>query len=151
MIAPAKPRKRGVARAETPKRQGLRGLLYDSQEQGAAKQVMAALDASNVAVILDREKAQTVIAGVMSRVMANARSLQATVSQIGSRAQASESRQRRLRMLHEWLDKNLDRFKGKLDKCADAAVEAVPGLGWSPSVVRREISKYRTRRKLDGC
>jgi hypothetical protein len=151
MIAPVMPRKRKATSADRPKRQGLRGLLYSSQEQRAAKQVLAALDASSVTVILDRERAEKVVAGVMAVVMADARSMQATVSQIGSRKESSESRQRRLILLHGWLDRNMDRFKGRLDKCAEAAVKEVRGLGWSYSSIRREISSYRTRRKLDGC
>ncbi len=151
MIVPVKPRKRRVMKAARPKAQGLRGLLYSNQAQMAAAQVVDALRASTAAVILNQQEAIEVISAVMAGVLADARGFQATVNQITSRAQSSASRRRRLGLLHEWLDKNLVRFRGRLDMCADAAVEAVPGLGWSSSMVRKEISKYRKQRKLDGC
>ena len=151
MIAPVKPRKRRVMKAARPKAQGLRGLLYNNQAQMAAAQVVDALKTSTAAVILNQEEAIEVISTVMAGVMADARGLQAAVSQIASRAESSASRQRRLGLLHDWLDGNLQRFKGRLEKCAGAAVKEVPSLGWSSSMVRREISNYRKQRKLDGC
>lgn len=151
MIAPVKPRKRNVAKAVSQKNQGLRGLLYRCQAQRAAIEVLDALGASSAVVILNKEEAVEAISGVIASVMTDARGLQATVSQIASREESSASRQRRLKLLHDWLDANLVRFERKLDKCAEAAVKAVPNLGWSPSMVRREISTYRKQQKLDGC
>jgi hypothetical protein len=151
MIAPVKPAKRRVTKAAGPKAQGLRGLHYSIQAKRAAAQVVDALKASTAAVILNQEEAIEVISAVMAGVMADARGFQAAVSQIASRAESSASRQRRLGLLHDWLDGNLERFRGRLEKCAEAAVKAVPSLGWSPSMVRREISNYRKLRKLDGC
>lgn len=151
MIAPVKPRKRRVTKAARPKAQGIRGLLYRTQAETAAKRVLDVLGASTSAVILNSDEAMRVISGVMAGVMAEARGLQATVSQIASREELSASRRRRLGLLHDWLDVNLERFRGRLDACAETAVKTVPGLGWSSSVVRREIAAYRKRRKLDGC
>ena len=151
MIAPARARRRVAAEPGSPKSRGLRELLYHTQAQRAAERLLEALEATGVTVILDRAEAERVTAAVIAQEMAGARGMSATVSQMASREDATASRQRKLALLHRWLDTNLDRFSGRLDACAESAVASLRGLGWSVSTVRREISLYRTNRKLDGC
>ncbi len=151
MIAPVRARRRAAAKPGGPKSSGLRALLYHTQAQRAARRLLEALEATGVAVILDRAEVELVMADVIAEEMADARGMSATVSQMASREDATASRQRKLVLLHCWLDTNLARFSGRLEDCAESAVASLRGLGWSVSTVRREISLYRRNRKLDGC
>jgi hypothetical protein len=65
---------------------------------------------------------------------------------IKSRAKASIARAGQLRILHEWLDQNLWRYKGQLDLCALDAYNR-SGTSRSPDWVRRELSAYRSSQK----
>jgi hypothetical protein len=51
------------------------------------------------------------------------------------------------RKLDTWLDKNIGDYKGRLNTCADDAINAIRDLGRGPSWVRKEITAYNKRKK----
>jgi hypothetical protein len=73
------------------------------------------------------------------------KSSRARVSSMKSHHQASAAREVSKMALHAWLDKNIHRFKGRLDRCAMEAMKA-KGVNRSFSWVRREITAYRATR-----
>lgn len=62
-----------------------------------------------------------------------------------SRKVAIVARGQKVEVLHDWLDKNIHRYKGQLDLCAMDASK-IDGLGRSYAWVRKEITVYRTPR-----
>jgi len=52
------------------------------------------------------------------------------------------------KLLFEWLDKNIHKYKGKLEQCAEDAVEQIPGLGLKSGTVKKYITEYRKEKGL---
>jgi hypothetical protein len=61
-----------------------------------------------------------------------------------SRAKMREKK----KLLFEWLDKNIHKYKGKLEQCAEDAVEQIPGLGLKSGTVKKYIAEYRKEKGL---
>lgn len=68
------------------------------------------------------------------------------VNQDKSRAKMRE----REKVIFAWLDKNIHKYKGKLEQCAEDAVEQIPDLGLKPGTVKKDIAKYRREKGLSG-
>lgn len=75
------------------------------------------------------------------------KSSRAVVNQLKSKQVAKSSKAKAEALLHGWLDKNVHRFKGYLNNCADEAIHALPNLGKSSSWVRKEITAYLKLKK----
>jgi hypothetical protein len=67
-----------------------------------------------------------------------------------SRQSARKKKIARQADLYAWLDKNIDRFKKRLDECAYEASEALYGSEKNFSTIRKEISQYRKIRKTSN-
>ena len=65
---------------------------------------------------------------------------------VKSRRKAVLARAGQVKILHDWLERNLWRYKRQLDLCAFDAHKA-PGITRSYEWVRREISAYRRSQK----
>lgn len=72
----------------------------------------------------------------------------AVANQEKSKEKARFAKAKAQKLLYEWLDKNLQRFSGKLEECAEIAVVEVKALGRGESWVRRQITQYRKDRSL---
>ncbi len=68
------------------------------------------------------------------------------VNQDKSRAKMRE----REKVIFAWLDKNIHKYKGKLEQCAEDAVEQIPDLGLKPGTVKKYITEYRKENGLSG-
>ena len=63
-----------------------------------------------------------------------------------SRAKMREKK----KLLFEWFDKNIHKYKGKLEQCAEDAVEQIPGLGLKSGTVKKYITEYRKEKGWSG-
>lgn len=54
----------------------------------------------------------------------------------------------REKVIFAWLDQNIHKYKGKLEQCAEDAVEQIPNLGLKPGTVKKDIAKYRKQKRL---
>jgi len=76
------------------------------------------------------------------------RSAKGVVNQLKSRQEAKAAKERQQDILYEWLDKNLSRYSGQLDHCADVASKSLERkLSRAPSWVRKEITAYRKKKQ----
>lgn len=66
----------------------------------------------------------------------------AVVNQAKSKVIAKSEKARAQQMLHHWLKKNIHKYRGFLNNCADEAIAEIPTLGRSYSWVRKEITHY---------
>ena len=68
------------------------------------------------------------------------------VNQDKSRAKMRE----RKKVLFAWLDKNIHKYKRKLEQCAEDAVEQIPDLGLKSGTVKTYITEYNNEKGLSG-
>jgi hypothetical protein len=60
-----------------------------------------------------------------------------------SKIEATKKKEQQQDLLFDWLDKNIQKYEGALDKCAIDARDKVPGLGRSLSWIRKKITFYK--------
>ena len=75
------------------------------------------------------------------------KTIRARVNSQKSNEEASIVKQRQQLILHEWLDNNIQKYSGKLDTCAEQAIQQIKGLGRGYEWVRKEITAYRKNKK----
>jgi hypothetical protein len=73
----------------------------------------------------------------------HASSVRAGVNQAKSREAAQTQAQRQEDLLFAWLDANIDRYEGRLARCALDAAQQVSGLARGDTWIRARIAKYR--------
>lgn len=78
------------------------------------------------------------------------KSLRARINQEKSKRKASKAKADARELLHHWLDANIEKYKGQLDKCAEDA-SSIPGLGRGFSWNRREITQYLKGNRFARC
>lgn len=60
---------------------------------------------------------------------------------------ASLAKAKAVKILYEWLDKNIHKYSGRLAACKEDATQ-IPGLGRGDSFVEKQIANYRRERGL---
>jgi hypothetical protein len=78
------------------------------------------------------------------------KSSRAVVNQLKSKIVAKNAKEKAQVILYEWLDKNIHRYKGRLNNCADEAIHKLPRLGKSWHWVRKEITTHQKSRSSDS-
>ena len=76
------------------------------------------------------------------------KSTKAVVNQLKSRQGLKAAKEKQQLILYAWLDKNIERFKGQLNYCAEVASKSLPNLGRATSWIRKEITAYIKEKKL---
>ena len=74
--------------------------------------------------------------------------LMSRVNQNKSRDSARKNKAVKISKLHDWLEQNIDRYRKKLDLCAEHAVKQIEDLGMSEGAVKKYITAYRKEKKL---
>jgi hypothetical protein len=60
-----------------------------------------------------------------------------------SKIEAKKKKEQQQDLLFDWLDKNIRKYEGALDKCAIDARDKISGLGRSLSWIRKKITLYK--------
>lgn len=60
---------------------------------------------------------------------------------------ASLAKAKAVKILYDWLDKNIHKYSGRLADCIEDATQ-IPGLGRGDSFVTKQIARYRRERGL---
>ncbi|PRY97709.1 hypothetical protein BCM14_2173 [Jezberella montanilacus] len=60
---------------------------------------------------------------------------------------ASLAKAKAIKILYDWLDKNIHKYSGRLAACSEDATQ-IPGLGRGDSFVTKHIARYRKERGL---
>ena len=74
-------------------------------------------------------------------------SMRAVGAQGKSKVVASLAKAKAIKILYEWLDKNIHKYSGRLAACKEEAMQ-IPGLGRGDSFVEKQITNYRRERGL---
>jgi hypothetical protein len=53
----------------------------------------------------------------------------------------------RIQLLYEWLDQNINSYRGRLEDCAEDAAERIDGLRMTAGTVKKHITQYRKQNK----
>jgi len=64
--------------------------------------------------------------------------------------QSRHTRKKRLALLYDWLDQNIHKYKGRLEDCAEDAVQQIAGLDMAVGTVKKHITTYRREKGLAG-
>ena len=56
----------------------------------------------------------------------------------------------RIDLLFDWLDQNIDKYRGRLEECAEDAVAQILGLDMTAGTVKKHITQYRKEKRLAG-
>lgn len=131
---------------------GIKGILaynqyVEEQRENAVKLFRLLVeeegsDSELVALVTRESLLQLVL-----HTIGHAKSVRAKVNARSSNQESSDAKNAKVGLLHKWLDDNIDKYKGNLDACADAASIEIRGLGRSPIWCRTEITLYRKLKK----
>ncbi len=92
-------------------------------------------------LISQRVLLQTIIATLDHRA-----AIMSRVNQDKSRAPMRARRE----LLYMWLDQNISMYHGRLQDCAEDAVQQIAGLGMKAGTALRHITTYRKEKGLSG-
>ncbi len=63
-----------------------------------------------------------------------------------NQAKSRDGMRARIKMLYDWLDKNIHRYYRRLEDCSEDAVQQIPGLSMTPGTVKKHIAQYRKQK-----
>ena len=73
-------------------------------------------------------------------------SIQGRINQEKSR----EGMREKIKVLYDWLDQNIHKYHRRLARCAEDAVDQIPGIDMTVETVQKHITAYRKQKRLSS-
>ncbi len=91
----------------------------------------------------DQELGQLISHGVLLQMIIASLEHQSAIMSRVNQDKSRSGMRTRIKLLYNWLDKNINKYYKRLEDCAEDAVQQIAGLGMTAGTVKKHISTYR--------